>query len=143
MNFVVEDEEDLVSKLWSVLSKRVRAGSCVGLVGDLGVGKTTFVKGVAKILGVSDVVSSPTFSLARIYQTSNESLPILQHIDLYRIGGSDDLGAMEMLDMVSNKRALTFVEWPNRIKSLYEKMDITVEILSCGDSTRQIKIYEN
>ncbi len=92
------------------LARRVRAPLVFRLEGELGAGKTTFVRGFVGALpgGASVVVQSPTFALARTYATQ----PRVHHLDLYRLqsaAGLEELGLLELLD---DAAAFSFVEWP-------------------------------
>jgi tRNA threonylcarbamoyl adenosine modification protein YjeE len=91
------------------LGRRLRAGDLVLLKGDLGAGKTTFVRGIARGCGSAAPVASPTFQLVRIYSGRLQ----LAHVDLYRIATGDelrDLGLDELLDA-----GAVVVEWGDRI----------------------------
>ncbi|MHB8688145.1 MAG: tRNA (adenosine(37)-N6)-threonylcarbamoyltransferase complex ATPase subunit type 1 TsaE [Candidatus Dormibacteraceae bacterium] len=91
------------------LGKRLRAGDLVLLVGELGAGKTTFVRGVARGTGSADPVASPTFQLVRVYAGRVQ----LAHVDLYRIEHLSelaDLGLDELLD-----QGAVVVEWGDRL----------------------------
>ncbi len=143
MNFVVESERDLIEKVWGSLKKKARAGVRIGLSGDLGAGKTTFISGIAKILGVKELVTSPTFAISKIYKTDSKNLPILQHIDLYRLGDVSRANIDEIIDMVDSGEALTFVEWPEKVEGIMQKMDIVVRISPAGEHSRKVEIRDN
>lgn len=94
------------------VGKRLRAGDLVLLTGELGAGKTTFVRGVARGAGSSAQVASPTFQLVRMYTGRVQ----LAHIDLYRIEAPSelaDLGLDELLD-----QGAVVVEWGERLEAL-------------------------
>ncbi|MHB8589726.1 MAG: tRNA (adenosine(37)-N6)-threonylcarbamoyltransferase complex ATPase subunit type 1 TsaE [Candidatus Dormibacteraceae bacterium] len=91
--------------------KRLRAGDLVVLIGELGAGKTTFVRGVARGTGSSAPVASPTFQLVRVYAGRVQ----LAHVDLYRIQKTSelaDLGLDELLD-----QGAVVVEWGDRLEA--------------------------
>jgi tRNA threonylcarbamoyladenosine biosynthesis protein TsaE len=93
------------------LGKRLRAGDLVLLIGELGAGKTTFVRGVARGTGSRDPVASPTFQLVRVYAGRVQ----LAHVDLYRIENPSelaDLGLDELLD-----HGAVVVEWGDRLET--------------------------
>jgi tRNA threonylcarbamoyladenosine biosynthesis protein TsaE len=93
------------------LGKRLRKGDLLLLKGDLGAGKTTFVRGLARGCGSDELVASPTFQLVRIYRGRIQ----LAHVDLYRLesaGEVRDLGLEELLD-----EGAVVVEWGDRIDS--------------------------
>lgn len=116
---------------------RVREARCavVGLWGPLGAGKTCFVRGLARGLGVSGSVRSPTFTLIHEYRGP---LP-LYHVDLYRIGGGelDTLGLEEVLD----GPGVVAIEWPEEAASLLPEDHLRVEMaMGEGEEDRQIRI---
>lgn len=143
MKFVVENERDLVEKVWKFLSKKFEAGVCVGLSGDLGAGKTTLVKGIAKLMGVEEAVSSPTFMISRRYNTTDKNIPLVQHVDLYRIGKASKNDVEELVDMVSDPGCVTFVEWPELVKEILDLSAIRVRILVKGENLREVIIDED
>ena len=103
------------------LGKLCFEGMCITLNGDLGAGKTTLTKSIGKTLGVTKTISSPTFTILKIYQGN---LP-LYHIDAYRLEGLDqDLGFEEMLE----GDGVAIVEWGEFIEDILpkERLDITI-----------------
>lgn len=125
-------------------SKLVQAGDVVLLNGDLGVGKTTFTRGLARGLGIKKNVKSPTFTLIREYKDGR--LP-LYHMDAYRLESSpdEDLG----FDEYFQGNGVTVVEWPQFIKDEVPDDHISVNIKRQNEDDRQISIklygssYEN
>lgn len=108
------------------------------LKGDLGGGKTTFCQGVLQSLGAEGPFTSPTFVIMKKYDISCKSKSVY-HIDCYRIGEKDilDLGWKEIL---SGKRNLVLVEWPEKIKKVWPKKYHQLEFKTTGESTREIEI---
>ena len=114
----------------------LKPGSIVLLVGDLGAGKTAFVRGMAEGLGIDPAdVSSPTFTLIQEYRSGR--LPLF-HVDLYRLQSIevDDLGLDEMLQ----QGGVTAIEWPDRLPRPFEDA-IEVRIEHGDGSTRRIAIH--
>lgn len=112
----------------------------VYLQGEMGAGKTTLIKTILRILGVKDVISSPTFSLVNTYELSNNS-PIY-HADLYRVENEEelyDIGFDEYLE----SNSLIFIEWSERMTSLLnpKAMKIAIEITS--PNRRKLSIYRS
>lgn len=87
------------------------SGVTVLLHGDLGAGKTTFVRGALEALGQTEPVRSPTFNLIQTFDTD----PPVMHADLYRVESAQDIGIEEYLET-----HLCFVEWPDRLKGLLD-----------------------
>ena len=98
----VEQTYNLASKL----AKHIKGGDIILLNGDLGAGKTTFVKGFAKEVGVKIPVTSPTFNLLKTYETENYTLV---HVDAYRLEG----GSFDELYDYANEENVFFIEWSN------------------------------
>jgi tRNA threonylcarbamoyladenosine biosynthesis protein TsaE len=117
------------------LARTLASGSIVLLSGDLGAGKTAFVRGVAEGLGIDPAeVTSPTFTLVQEYGSGR--LP-LYHVDLYRLRPAevDDLG----LDEMTLAGGVTAIEWPDRLPRGFEDA-IAVQLEIGEGSTRTIKI---
>lgn len=89
------------------LAQRLRPGDIVLVSGDLGSGKTTFVRGACRALGVTSAVTSPSFTIAQRY---DGTMPI-SHLDLYRLGDLDDEDPALLADELADDR-VAFVEWP-------------------------------
>jgi tRNA threonylcarbamoyladenosine biosynthesis protein TsaE len=100
----------------------LRGGDVIGLVGDLGAGKTTFTQFLAAALGVREDVKSPTFVLVREYATgpvgTERKINKLVHADAYRLEDEDELWAIGFADLISDPETVTVVEWADRIPSL-------------------------
>jgi tRNA threonylcarbamoyladenosine biosynthesis protein TsaE len=90
------------------LAKSATTPQLVELVGDLGGGKTTLVKGIAKGLGITQTVTSPTFNIHRTYKAPNGK--VLEHFDLYRLD-DDEIVLNELDDALSDNNAIVCVEW--------------------------------
>ena len=106
----VTDGPEGTERAGAELAAGLKPGDVVLVSGELGAGKTTFVRGAARALGVSEPVTSPTFVVGHLY-----AAPPLQvaHLDLYRLGGLDDEDP-GLLDPYFGPDLVTFVEWPER-----------------------------
>ena len=105
--------------------------------GPMGSGKTTLIKEIAKLLGVDDVTSSPTFSLVNEYQSDREGQ--LFHFDFYRIEDEEeayDMGIEEYLD----SGAWCFMEWPDKVQNLLPLESVVIKLTINQDNTRTIEI---
>lgn len=108
-------------------------GMCVALDGDLGAGKTTFVKYCAKALGIEDTLDSPTFTILKTYGP-----PRLHHMDAYRLDGDAD----DLDEALFDDEAYIFVEWASHIKSQLPKRTLFLT-LSQTHAGRVVKIDGN
>lgn len=95
-------------------------GGLLLLAGELGAGKTTFVQGMAEALGVTQSVTSPTFTLLNVYETHHPNIRRLVHIDLYRLNSPADTAELDIPMWLSHTDTLVVVEWPDRIPSLWK-----------------------
>jgi len=93
------------------LALSLRPGDVVLISGELGAGKTTFVRGAARALGVSDPVTSPTFTIGQRYE-ARPPLAFVSHLDLYRLRSLADEDPDLLADYVGQD-TITFVEWPD------------------------------
>lgn len=117
------------------LSEVLLPGSVLLLTGDLGAGKTTLVRGLAKGLGIKEVVQSPTFNIMKVYLKAEK--PLI-HIDAYRLADiNDDIGLDEYIGYESG---ITVIEWPDYIKNLIPDNAISISIKHKGNDVREITI---
>ena len=116
------------------LAKLLKEGSLLILTGDLGAGKTTFTQGLAKGLGIEKNVTSPTFTLMKVYKGD---LP-LYHIDAYRLEGIDqDLGFEELLE----DDGVCVIEWPVFMQDLLPDEYLQIDIKRIEeDDTRELSL---
>lgn len=118
------------------LAGRLRGGELVSLAGDLGTGKTVFVRGLAAGLGIDPrEVTSPSFSLVQRY----EGRLTLIHVDLYRLGSADELRE-ESIDELRRPDSVVAVEWAERLGASIAADAIRVLIRDEGDDRRSIQI---
>ncbi len=112
----------------------------IGLIGDLGSGKTTFTQGCAKRLGIKKIITSPTFVLEKIYELPGKKHRHFVHIDAYRIDDSKELIDMGFKDLIKNKQNLILIEWADKIKSILPKDCIKINFSHKGKDKRKIVI---
>lgn len=105
--------------------------------GNMGAGKTTFIKAICEVLGVKDTVSSPTFALINEY--SSELAGPIYHFDFYRIKDKTELFDIGYEDYVYSGD-ICFIEWPEKAEELLPSETIKVEITVNPDESRTIKI---
>ena len=112
-----------------------KPGSTFCLTGDLGAGKTTLVRGIARALNIKSVVQSPTFNIMKVYFDGDR--PLI-HIDAYRLADvNTDIGLDEY---IGYETGITVIEWPEFIKDLIPETAIEVNITHVQDNVRNIKV---
>ena len=133
----VEDTEALAARLAS----RLAAGDVVAVSGELGAGKTTFVRGAARALGVTRPISSPTFTIGHRYEShGNGAATAVAHLDLYRLAGIDpeEWGDLEPYF----DGTIAFVEWPEHGGTWLPKARVAVTLSHVDPSRRRISITD-
>ena len=117
-------------------AKGLVGGEVLLLKGDLGAGKTHFVKGLARGLAIDDVVTSPTFALHNEYR----GRLTLNHFDFYRIETSEEVEITGLNELFYDKNAVSAIEWSERVSDLLPARCETVQIEKLGDNVRRITI---
>lgn len=112
-------------------------GAVVAMYGELGAGKTAFVRGMALGMGISQRVSSPTFTIVNEYVGERS----LIHFDMYRLGGGDELYAIGWEDYL-RRGAVCAVEWSENVDEAFDGGEIRIRFEKLGESSRRITIEE-
>lgn len=112
----------------------------IGLQGDLGSGKTTFIQGFAKGLGIAEKVLSPTFVIIKPYKIpdTRNKLRNFYHIDCYRIAKAREILELGWKDMIGDPANIVVVEWSERIKSILPKDAIIIDFQTRDKNKRQL-----
>jgi len=110
----------------------------LGLSGDLGAGKTAFAKALAKALGVTEEVLSPTFVIAKYYDLKSGKWERLVHIDLYRIEEEGELTALRLRELFRAPRTLVLIEWPERMGDKFPEHAARLSLGFVDETTRAI-----
>lgn len=121
------------------VARAVEKGAVISLVGDLGAGKTTFAKGVARGLGIMDNVTSPTFTILNEYVGEEKKL---YHFDFYRIEDPDELVELGFEDYFPSADGLTIVEWAEKAPSVLPKKFYQITFEKIDDDKRKIVFEE-
>jgi tRNA threonylcarbamoyladenosine biosynthesis protein TsaE len=156
-------------KVAQKIAKSLKPGNVLALSGDLGSGKTVFVKGLAKGLGIKSIITSPTFVFIKEYsirKIQNHRLPKpgtggqakfkisnlgsglgrdgqiskLVHVDCYRVKNEKDAEAIGLIEYLNQKNNIIAIEWPDKIKSILPKNIVKVNFESLGGNVRKITI---
>lgn len=119
------------------MARALVGGECLALHGDLGAGKTCFVRGLVRGLGGKQRgVSSPTFVLLNVYEGGR--LPVY-HLDAYRVSGAEDFDAIGFTELLE-QGGVVVVEWAERVASLLPERRIDVTLEHLGGDRREIQI---
>lgn len=134
MQFITRSPEE-TERLGERLGQTLRGGEVIAYLGDLGAGKTAFTRGLARGLGITMRVTSPTYTIVNEY--TGGRLPLF-HFDMYRLGSADDLFDIGWEDYLL-RGGVCAVEWSENVRDAMEKA-ITVSIEKTDDETRRITI---
>jgi len=119
------------------LARILKPGSVVALRGGLGAGKTCFVKGIARGLGIPECITSPTYTIICEYRTEN-NIPFY-HMDVYRLNGDEGFESTGALELM-NGNGITVIEWSERIQNSIPSDAIIVEIEIAETNCRIIRV---
>ncbi len=134
---VISRSPEQTRALGEHLGARLEAGSVVACIGELGAGKTCFLQGLARGLGVESMVTSPTFVLLNHYRGR---LPVY-HLDAYRTETLTELLDLGVEDLLHGD-GVTVIEWADKLLPLLPSHTITVTITGLGDEPRRIVIED-
>ena len=132
-------DEGAVRELAAEVARRLRPGDVVVLVGEVGSGKSTFVRAAARALGVKERVTSPTYQLARSYEGfAGGRRVVVNHLDLYRV---EELGAWDALSLEDylTPEAVTFIEWADPALGVLEEPTV-IRLEHESPRTRRVSV---
>lgn len=122
------------------LKKEEDHATIVGLSGDLGSGKTTFVKYIAQILGVEEEIVSPTFVIAKFYNIPDgNKWKRLVHMDAYRILDPEEIRPLRLAETFANPENLVIVEWPEQLGAFFPSYATKLTLRFIDETTREIQ----
>ena len=137
---VVETNDPLATEaLGAELAAGLRDGDVVLVRGELGSGKTTFVRGAARALGVTDPITSPTFSIGHRYRAAQITV---SHLDLYRLPDGLQVEDPGLLDDYLGPGRIAFVEWPIRDSAELSDARVRVTLAHLGGDRRRIEVMQ-
>lgn len=139
MKLNINNELDMV-KFGKTIGQLVSGGEVIELIGDVGAGKTTFVKGLATGLGIDENIQSPSFTINRVYDCRDDL--VLSHYDFYRLA---DAGIManELNEVINSKDTITVIEWAGAVADILPTDRLSIDIASLTESSRQLVISSN
>lgn len=139
--FITQNSKE-TQNLGRDFGKSLRVGDIACLYGELGSGKTTFVQGLAKGLGIKQRIISPTFIIVRSYKIriNDKGLMIndFYHIDLYRTNNDKDLEGLGIEEIINDKNNIIVIEWAEKMENLLPKKRIDIKFYYEKESTRKV-----
>jgi len=159
MQKIITNSDKETFALGQKIAKGLKGNAIIGLIGDLGAGKTVFSQGLANGLGVKKTVNSPTFVLMKVYPIKSRSARILPktklfngvnplkhktlknlvHIDAYRIKNGQDIINIGAQDYFNRADTVTLIEWADKVKKILPPKTIIIKIEILDNNKRKIK----
>ena len=138
--FVTKSEAE-TEQFASDFARKVKTGTIIALHGNLGAGKTVFSRGFARGLGITEPISSPTFTIIQEYPIENNNW--LFHLDLYRIENSDAALAFGLDEYLEDDNSIMLIEWSERIPELLPPETTHIYIIHKDETTREIVVMDH
>ncbi|MCK4454315.1 tRNA (adenosine(37)-N6)-threonylcarbamoyltransferase complex ATPase subunit type 1 TsaE [Candidatus Parcubacteria bacterium] len=134
--------QNLAKKILKLPQKK--GALLIGLVGDLGAGKTTFLQGFAKGVGIKEKILSPTFVIMKKFQIQNpkSNIQYLIHIDCYRIQKPEEILEIGFQEIISNPENIIAIEWSEKIEKILPKNIIKIKFKFINKNTRKITVFD-
>ena len=126
-----------MKQLGEVIGRSVSGGEVLELVGDIGAGKTTLTKGIARALGINEPVQSPTFTISRVYDSPKGLL--LAHYDFYRLGEAGVMG--DEIREAADDDSVVVVEWAGAVDDDLPKDRLVVKITTIREEERLVEFH--
>jgi len=144
----IHGEEEML-RFAKEFAKTLKGGDTIGLVGDLGAGKTTFVRGLAKAFGVKERVTSPTFVYMHVHAVGSSKLKaqnsklsdvhLFVHADAYR-GDIHTLREIGILEYLADPKAVVVIEWADKVKELLPDDTVTLQFSHVEGGVRTVEL---
>lgn len=138
MNFVLKDISDIDTAA-KIFVEKFGDKKIFAFYGEMGAGKTTFIKAVCKSMGVTETITSPTFSLVNEYETDNGMT--IYHFDFYRIGNIEEVYDFGYEDYFFSDK-MCFIEWPELVETLLPEDIVEVKISVDDNEQRLISVQQ-
>ena len=141
MEKIVTKNEKETQALGYELGSHLKGGEVLALCGELGAGKTKFLQGLAKGLGIKGRVNSPTFNILKLYKINgNKNVKAFCHIDAYRLHSEKDLISLGVEEFFKDNKTVTAIEWAEKVKKIWPKNIISIELVHVSESSREIRV---
>lgn len=139
--FITRSSEE-TKKIGEEFAKKLKKGDFIALFGELGGGKTTFIQGLSKGLGVQRRITSPTFLTLRTYSCAHLNIKNLYHVDLYKFDKviGERLSALGINEVMSDEQGVTAVEWAEKMKDSLPIKRWEIKFTHIEDNNREITI---
>jgi tRNA threonylcarbamoyladenosine biosynthesis protein TsaE len=136
---IISKSSSETKKIGELLAKTLFGGEIIGLIGDLGGGKTTFIQGLALGLKIKEQISSPTFVVFKKYRvSSHKKIKWLQHFDLYRIKNAEELLDLGFDEIINQTNSVSVIEWADRVFEILPKNYLKISFRYIGKNSREI-----
>jgi tRNA threonylcarbamoyladenosine biosynthesis protein TsaE len=160
MKIITKNQKETI-ELGEKISRKLRGGEILALEGDLGAGKTTLIKGIAKGLGIKKAITSPTFVLMKVYRIRNHAFAVYPstklrmtamagrqelgirnfiHIDAYRVKDWQDLRDIGIEEYLGEKNSVVVIEWADRVKKLFWDKKVIWLMMGLGKKENEREI---
>jgi tRNA threonylcarbamoyladenosine biosynthesis protein TsaE len=145
MTKMVTNSSQETFKLGLEFGQTLKGGEILALQGDLGAGKTCFLQGLAKGIGIKDKVNSPTFNILKVYKIPGKiktkiSPQVFCHIDAYRLRDERDLISLGAEEFFGDLKIVTAIEWAEKVKKILPKKTIVIDVKQISENQREIII---
>lgn len=138
---IISSSADETEELAKKIGEKIRGGEVIELTSDLGGGKTTFVRGLARGIGSKDLVTSPSFTVKNTYKVADKEKKIKEiwHFDFYRLNESGVVGH-ELEEAINDDSVVVVIEWAKDISKVLPGQRLTIDFTPQSDETRKITI---
>jgi tRNA threonylcarbamoyladenosine biosynthesis protein TsaE len=143
IQFTIDAINTVATQVIAELPLQRQKSMVLALSGDLGAGKTTFVQALGQQLGVSDPITSPTFTILQRYQTTHEVFKTLYHLDVYRLESLDELRPLQFDLLVQEPQTLICIEWAENIAAALPEDTCYLTLTINPDESRTLTMTEN
>lgn len=138
---IISKSEKQTLTIGRKIGEKLKNGGIITLRGNLGAGKTVFVKGVARGLKIKGRITSPTFIFWRVYPIAKSNLKFFCHVDMYRLSQSDDIENIGIEEYWKRSDTVCLIEWPEKVNNLPKSnIILSVKIKIQDQNTREISI---